>query len=77
MRPGFHAWRSSLQVQTQVCSRTALLTGIPDIVDPEDLKDFLEIHFQKGSNGGGEVLQCQYNPPGRRTLAVFSDQSHV
>lgn len=74
---GSHAWRSSLQVQTQVCSRTVLLTGIPDVLDPETLQDFLEVHFQKGSSGGGEVLHCLYNPLGRRTQAVFSGRSKV
>uniref|UniRef100_H3CE04 Interferon-induced protein 35 n=1 Tax=Tetraodon nigroviridis TaxID=99883 RepID=H3CE04_TETNG len=64
-----------LQVETQVCSRTVLLTGIPDVLDLESLQDYLTVHFQKESNGGGEVLQCAYHPPGGRTLAVFSDQS--
>lgn len=60
-----------------MCSRTVLLTGIPDVLDLESLQDYLTVHFQKESNGGGEVLQCAYHPPGGRTLAVFSDQSRV
>lgn len=68
---------SRLQVQTQLCSRTVLLTGIPDVLDPEVLQDFLVVHFQKASNGGGEVLQCLYNPLGRRGNAVFRGRSNV
>lgn len=77
MGRGFEAWRPSLQVETQACCRTVLLTGIPDILEPEAVQDLLEIHFQKSSNGGGEVLQCLYNPLGGGTSALFSGRSKV
>ncbi|KAJ8404293.1 hypothetical protein AAFF_G00340660 [Aldrovandia affinis] len=64
---------TDLQTRASVPTRTVLLTGIPDIMDPVDLQDQLEIHFQKHSNGGGEVDAIVYNPPGGRTLAVFKD----
>lgn len=67
--------RSCFQPRTQVCSRTVLLTGVPDVLDQETLQDVLAVHFQKSSNGGGEVLQCLYNPLGQCTSAVFSSQS--
>lgn len=52
-----------------------LLTGIPDLLDQETLEDILMVHFQKESNGGGEVLQCLYNPQRRSATAVFSGRS--
>lgn len=67
--------RSCIQPRTQACSRTVLLTGIPDVLDQDALQDLLAIHFQKSSNGGGEILQCLYNPLGQCTSAVFSSVS--
>ncbi|KAL4657814.1 interferon-induced 35 kDa protein [Arapaima gigas] len=71
---------TNLQTCWSQSKRTVLLTGIPDIMEPEELQDLLEIHFQKTCNGGGEVDAFVYNPLGRRTLAIFeedcSDQSH-
>ncbi|XP_077108156.1 interferon-induced 35 kDa protein isoform X2 [Ranitomeya variabilis] len=55
------------------CNRTVLITGIPDIKDEETLKDLLEIHFQMGVNGGGEVQAFLYCPKGKNTIAVFED----
>lgn len=54
-----------------VCPRTVLLTGIPDVMEQETLQDLLEIHFQKSTNGGGEIDACAYNPVGHQTSAVF------
>ncbi|XP_036401291.1 interferon-induced protein 35 [Megalops cyprinoides] len=64
---------TNLQTRVSVSQRTVLLTGIPDIMDPENLQDSLEIHFQKESNGGGEVDAFIYNPLGRSTLALFKE----
>lgn len=58
-----------------MCRRTVLLTGIPAIADQDSLQDLLEIHFQKTSNGGGEVDAIIYNPLGQHTLAVFDEDS--
>lgn len=66
--------RSRLQPKMQTCSRTVLLRGIPDVLDQDTLQDVLAVHFQKGSNGGGEILQCLYNPLGQCTSAIFSSQ---
>lgn len=54
-----------------VCPRTVLLTGIPDVMDQENLQDMLEIHFQKSSNGGGEIEAILYNPPGQEVSSLF------
>lgn len=61
------------QICDSVCLRTVLLTGIPDIMDKDNLQDNLEIHFQKSANGGGEVEGIIYNPPGHTTLALFDE----
>ncbi|XP_071967889.1 interferon-induced 35 kDa protein isoform X2 [Engystomops pustulosus] len=58
-------------------NRTVLITGIPDIKDEETIKDLLEIHFQKSTNGGGEVQNMLYCPEGRNSVAVFEDDKDV
>lgn len=62
---------TNLQTKMAVCPRTVLLTGIPAIMERENLQDLLEIHFQKSSNGGGEIVAVLYNPLGQRTSALF------
>ncbi|KAG5832941.1 hypothetical protein ANANG_G00296540 [Anguilla anguilla] len=64
---------TDLQTRVSASARTVLLRGIPAIMDPSDLQDQLEIHFQKKGNGGGEVEAIAYNPLRRRALAVFED----
>ncbi|XP_073539729.1 interferon-induced 35 kDa protein isoform X2 [Phyllobates terribilis] len=59
------------------CNRTVLITGIPDIKDEETLNDLLQIHFQMGVNGGGEVEAFLYCPKGKSTIAVFEDDEDV
>ncbi|KAI7803976.1 interferon-induced protein 35 [Triplophysa rosa] len=66
---------SQLHTRYSVCLRTVQLTGIPSIMERENLQDHLEIHFQKGANGGGEVESIIYNPMGHTTLAVFVEDS--
>lgn len=56
-----------------MCRRTVLLTGIPDVMERDSLQDMLEIHFQKNSNGGGEIEAFLYNPLGEHTGALFED----
>lgn len=62
-----------LQFRDSICQKTVLLTGIPDIMDGEALQDVLEIHFQKRSNGGGEVELVHYVPLGKDAIAVFEE----
>ncbi|XP_012680090.2 interferon-induced protein 35 [Clupea harengus] len=66
---------ANFQIRDTMCRRTVLLTGIPAIADQDSLQDLLEIHFQKTSNGGGEVDAIIYNPLGQHTLAVFDEDS--
>ncbi|XP_053309608.1 interferon-induced 35 kDa protein [Spea bombifrons] len=62
-----------IEMRKLVCNRTVLITDIPNITDKENLQDMLEIHFQKGSNGGGEVKALHYCPEGHHTIAVLED----
>ncbi|XP_047907797.2 interferon-induced 35 kDa protein isoform X1 [Anser cygnoides] len=64
---------TNLQLQPSRCARTVLLSGIPDVLAEEPMRDALEIHFQKESRGGGEVDALGYVPAGRRAVAVFSE----
>ncbi|NWY70508.1 IN35 protein, partial [Erithacus rubecula] len=66
---------SNLQLQPSRCPRTVLLLGIPDVLDEESMRDALEIHFQKGSRGGGEVDALAYVPKGRTGVAVFLEDT--
>ncbi|KAM4692514.1 interferon-induced 35 kDa protein [Rhinophrynus dorsalis] len=61
----------NFKMKNYVCNRTVLITGIPDIMDAQNLKDLLEIFFQKNSIGGGEVEDLVYTPEGQCALAVF------
>ncbi|XP_018090650.1 interferon-induced 35 kDa protein isoform X2 [Xenopus laevis] len=63
------------QMKYVECNRTVLITGIPDIKDTDDLRDLLEIYFQKPSNGGGEVEALIYCPEGQQALAIFEDDN--
>ncbi|KAG7263792.1 hypothetical protein CRUP_009976 [Coryphaenoides rupestris] len=54
-----------------MCKRTVLLTDIPAVMEPDSLLDVLEIFFQKGSNGGGEIASIAYNAVGHTTTALF------
>lgn len=44
-----------------------LLTGLEDlqIIDEETVEDFINIHFQREKNGGGEVevVKCSLGQP--------------
>ncbi|NWX51313.1 IN35 protein, partial [Steatornis caripensis] len=66
---------TSLQLQPSRCPRTVLLSGIPDVLAEEPMRDTLEIHFQKASRGGGEVETLAYVPAGRQGLAVFVEDA--
>lgn len=63
------------QAESMPCPQTVLLTGIPNVMEPETLQDELEIHFQKFGNGGGEIEAILYNPVGQEMSAVFKDIS--
>ncbi|GAA6229849.1 interferon-induced 35 kDa protein [Lates japonicus] len=66
---------TNLKTKMSACLRTVLLTEIPPVMEQETLQDLLEIHFQKSSNGGGEIEAFLYNPLGHHTSAVFEGVS--
>ncbi|XP_054032561.1 interferon-induced 35 kDa protein [Dryobates pubescens] len=66
---------TNLQLHPSRCPRTVLLTGIPDVLNEESMRDALEIHFQKGSRGGGEVDALDYIPAGQVGVAVFTEDA--
>ncbi|XP_057603241.1 N-myc-interactor [Hippopotamus amphibius kiboko] len=55
------------QVFSGVTKKTVLLTGLADlqIIDEETVEDFINIHFQREKNGGGEVevVKCSLGQP--------------
>ncbi|XP_030066366.1 N-myc-interactor isoform X2 [Microcaecilia unicolor] len=66
-----------LQTYSGISRRTILLTDIragPD--DEESIQDMIEIHFQKPSNGGGEVERIRYLSKGRK-VAYFEEDSDI
>ncbi|NXQ14356.1 NMI protein, partial [Peucedramus taeniatus] len=55
----FHLRR--FQPHCRVSKKTILLKGIPQLEeDEESMQDMIEIHFQKPSNGGGEIENIKY-----------------
>ncbi|XP_003222544.2 interferon-induced 35 kDa protein isoform X1 [Anolis carolinensis] len=64
---------TDFQFRPSVCDQTVLLSGIPDVLDEELMRETLEIHFQKPSKGGGEVEAVVYVPTGVSAAAVFEE----
>lgn len=56
--------------------RTILLDDIEDVEDEEDLQDYLEIHFQKPSNYGGEIESIKYISRGKTLQAYFLSEDN-
>ncbi|KAM9085863.1 N-myc-interactor [Megaptera novaeangliae] len=55
--PYTETYLKKFQVFSGVSKKTVLLTGLEDlqIIDEETVEDFINIHFQREKNGGGEV----------------------
>ncbi|XP_044528066.1 interferon-induced 35 kDa protein isoform X2 [Gracilinanus agilis] len=53
---------------------SVLVPNIPDILDGPEFQDVLEIHFQKPSEGGGEVESLIYVDPRKQSLALFTQE---
>ncbi|XP_070279125.1 N-myc-interactor [Myotis yumanensis] len=55
------------QVFSGISKRTVLLTGMEELclMDEEEVGDYVNIHFQRAKNGGGEVdmVKCSLNEP--------------
>ncbi|KGL72837.1 N-myc-interactor, partial [Tinamus guttatus] len=62
-----------LQIYSGISKKTILLKGIQKTDDEEDsVQDMIEIHFQKPSNGGGEIVNIKYVSKGV-TWACFEE----
>ncbi|XP_020651732.3 interferon-induced 35 kDa protein [Pogona vitticeps] len=64
---------TNLQVHPSVCAQCVLLSGIPDVLEEDLMREALEVHFQKPSKGGGEVEGIVYISEGRCGVAVFEE----
>ncbi|XP_066179293.1 N-myc-interactor [Sylvia atricapilla] len=59
--PHFDFHLRKFQPYCRVSKKTILLKGIPEVEeDEETVQDMIEIHFQKPSNGGGEIEYIKY-----------------
>ncbi|NXU36282.1 NMI protein, partial [Drymodes brunneopygia] len=59
--PHFDLHLRKFQPYCRVSKKTILLKGIPEVEeDEESVQDMIEIHFQKPSNGGGEIEKIKY-----------------
>ncbi|NXO85018.1 NMI protein, partial [Sitta europaea] len=59
--PHFNFHLGKFQPYCRVSRKTILLKGIPEVEeDEESVQDMIEIHFQKPSNGGGEIEKIKY-----------------
>ncbi|XP_048341320.1 N-myc-interactor [Sphaerodactylus townsendi] len=57
-----------------ICKRTLLLTEIQNVAeDEESMQDLIAIHFQKPSNGGGEVEFIKYVSEGTKVAYFKTD----
>ncbi|XP_040213943.1 N-myc-interactor [Rana temporaria] len=65
---------NKLQMFSADSPRSVLLTGIKNVDGEEDdVKDFIEIHFQKESIGGGEVESISFSQDKKKTLIFEED----
>ncbi|XP_061333522.1 interferon-induced 35 kDa protein [Pezoporus flaviventris] len=64
---------SDLQLQPSRCPRTVLLSGIPDVLSEEPMRDIREM--QKPSSGGGEMDSVGYVPAGSHGVAAFTEDA--
>ncbi|NXE41352.1 NMI protein, partial [Ptilorrhoa leucosticta] len=59
--PNFYFHLRKFQPYCGVSKKTILMEGIPEVEeDEESVQDMIEIHFQKPSNGGGEIEKIKY-----------------
>ncbi|XP_009664791.1 N-myc-interactor isoform X1 [Struthio camelus] len=64
-----------LQIYSGISKKTILLKGIQETEDDEEsVQDMIEIHFQKPSNGGGEIENIKYVSKGV-TWAYFEEDT--
>ncbi|XP_068051214.1 N-myc-interactor [Anomalospiza imberbis] len=72
----FHLRR--FQPHCRVSKKTILLKGISEVEeDEESVQDMIEIHFQKPSNGGGEIENIKYISRGTAYVCFEEDTGNA
>ncbi|XP_050825276.1 N-myc-interactor isoform X4 [Gopherus flavomarginatus] len=73
--PSIEKHLEKFQIFSGISKRTILLSGIQEVEeDEESMQDMIEIHFQKPSNGGGEIENIKYVATGTK-LAYFEEDT--
>lgn len=60
-----------LQVYVEISKMKIKVTGIPDELPKEQMRDKLELSFCKSRNGGGEVESVDYNEQTGSAVITF------
>lgn len=76
--PDFDFQLRKFQLYCGVSKKTILLKGIPEVEeDEESVQDMIEIHFQKPSNGGGEIEKIKYISKGAAYVCFEEDSGNA
>ncbi|XP_039555475.1 N-myc-interactor isoform X3 [Passer montanus] len=76
--PHFDFHLRKFQPHCRVSKKTILLKGIPEVEeDEESVQDMIEIHFQKPSNGGGEIEGIKYLSRGAAYVCFEEDTGNA
>ncbi|KAM4697899.1 N-myc-interactor [Rhinophrynus dorsalis] len=76
VKPCIELQLNKLQLFTGICPRSVLLSEIKNTDESEeDMQDLIMVHFQKPSNGGGEVTDIAYSMEKSRILHFEQDNS--
>lgn len=76
--PDFDVQLRKFQPYCRVSKKTILLKGIPEVEeDEESVQDMIEIHFQKPSNGGGEIEKIKYISRGAAYVCFEEDTENA
>ncbi|XP_054492321.2 N-myc-interactor [Agelaius phoeniceus] len=76
--PHFDFHLRNFQPHCRVSKKTILLKGVPEVEeDEESVQDMIEIHFQKPSNGGGEIEKIKYISRGAAYVCFEEDTGNA
>ncbi|KAL9847898.1 N-myc-interactor [Geothlypis trichas] len=76
--PHFDFHLDKFQPHCRVSKKTIVLTGVPEVEeDEESVQDMIEIHFQKPSNGGGEIEKIKYISRGAAYVCFEEDTGNA
>ncbi|XP_054134385.1 N-myc-interactor [Melozone crissalis] len=76
--PHFDFHLMKFQSHCRVSKKTILLKGVPEVEeDEESVQDMIEIHFQKPSNGGGEIEKIKYLSKGAAYVCFEEDTENA